>query len=107
MLNTNSLSDSGPWAWPPARHPPIAFSHYFSESEGHSIWKIDIHHQLTCLAGGGKAGYRDGTGTEARFNDPSEIDLDAAGNLYVADTGNDAIRKITPEGVVTTVYKAP
>jgi len=62
---------------------------------------------LSILAGDATIeGTMDGTGTAARFKWPQGIAIDSNGNLYVADTGNFVIRKITPEGVVTTVAGA-
>ena len=49
------------------------------------------------------AGSADGTGAAARFDHPTGVAVDSAGNVYVADNGNAAIRKITPTGTVTTV----
>lgn len=59
---------------------------------------------MTTLAGtAGLAGSNDGTGAAARFNRPSGVALDSAGNIYIADSGNDTIRKLTPAGAVTTI----
>jgi DNA-binding beta-propeller fold protein YncE len=58
---------------------------------------------VTTFAGNGIAGNADGHGTSATFNGPYGIVVDAAGNVYVADTGNNLIRKVDPTGVVTTV----
>jgi sugar lactone lactonase YvrE len=52
---------------------------------------------------GGITGFADGSGEGARFDAPSGLALDASGNLYVADTANNAIRRVTPEGIVTTI----
>lgn len=76
---------------------------YVTEGSG-IIRKITPDGQVTTLAGTAQAlGSADGVGAAARFNNPRGIATDASGNIYVADTGNHTIRKITPNGVVSTV----
>ena len=58
---------------------------------------------VTTIAGSGQAGSQNGLGTQASFNDPAGITIDALGNLYIADANNNLIRKITPAGMVSTV----
>ena len=75
---------------------------YLADTENHKIRKITPEGVVTTLAGGGAAGATDSTSNIATFNNPNGVAIDAAGNVYVADTGNHKIRKITPAGVVTT-----
>ncbi len=58
---------------------------------------------FTTFAGLGGPGTDDGTGTAARFNQPGGMATDGVGNMYLADTNNHVIRKISPAGVVTTL----
>ncbi len=90
---------------------PKSSTLYFSDSYAIYQWK-ETTKQATVLAGSGKVGSADGTGTAARFNDVWTMTTDAAGNIYLADnykytTGSGGnhqrIRKITPEGVVTSL----
>src|ERR1044071_8577340 len=70
--------------------------------ESNRIRKISPDGTVSTLAGGSE-GFADGNGASASFNSPSAIALGPDGNLYVADTGNNRIRKITPTGKVSTV----
>jgi len=76
---------------------------YVADNGNNVIRKISSKGAVTTLAGSGYRGIVDGTGTAAAFNQPTAICIDVAGNIYVADTGNSEIRKITPQGVVTTI----
>ncbi|WP_421978791.1 Ig-like domain-containing protein [Roseivirga seohaensis] len=76
---------------------------YVTERDNNLVRKIAPNGVVTTLAGTGASGSTDGPGLSASFNYPSGITLDAAGNVYVADNGNNKIRKITPDGEVTTV----
>lgn len=77
------------------------------------IWRLTPDGAAGPFAGrpgrtmGETEGFVDGPGADARFSRPSDLTVDAQGNVYVADSGNGAIRKLTPEGVVSTVFGQP
>ena len=64
---------------------------------------LAITPEVTTFAGSGSQGSADGTGTAATFYDPSGVAVDGSGNVYVGDTYNHLVRKITSAGVVTTL----
>ncbi|MBI5598252.1 MAG: SMP-30/gluconolactonase/LRE family protein [Deltaproteobacteria bacterium] len=76
---------------------------YVADSGNNAIRKITPDGAVTTIAGGMMAGYRDGRGREALFSWPTGIALDALGNMYVCDSNNNKIRRVTPDGVVSTV----
>ncbi|GAB3435445.1 hypothetical protein GCM10027320_20220 [Massilia solisilvae] len=83
---------------------------YVLDIENHVVLKLDASGKATVLAGSpGLAGYRDGKGGEARFHfsGRSMLALDSSGNLGIADSCNAVIRKMTPDGVVTTLSGVP
>lgn len=85
---------------------------YIADTQNDKIRKITISDvgevTVSTFAGTGTEGYADGEGTEAQFNKPKGVAVDIHGNVYVADTGNHRIRKITTsaEGVVTVTTLA-
>ena len=76
---------------------------YVADSYNHKIRKISPTGVVSTLAGTGTAEYTDGPGNVAAFNQPQGIAVDISGNVYVADSYNNRIRKITPGGVVSTI----
>ena len=76
---------------------------YVADALNHAIRKITPSGEVTTFAGDGMIGSDDGPGTVASFNFPSAVAVDADGNVYVTDTNNHSIRKITPSGEVTTL----
>jgi sugar lactone lactonase YvrE len=84
---------------------------YVSDGGNHRIRKITSGGVVTTIAGSGGVGdgngaYLDSTSLNARFYFPQGLSIDRTGNLYVADLGNDAIRKISTDGLVTTLAGA-
>jgi sugar lactone lactonase YvrE len=77
---------------------------YVADETNNDIRKITSSGNVTTLAGSADhSDSLDGVGAAASFAQPHGVAVDAAGNVYVADTGNNLIRKITPAGVVTTL----
>ena len=84
---------------------------YVADQDNHAIRKITANSTVSTVAGSftgsgaaGFSGSADGAGkTAARFNKPSDVAVDSAGNIYVADSGNHAIRKISTNGTVSTL----
>jgi sugar lactone lactonase YvrE len=76
---------------------------YVADTGNHAIRKIAADGTVTTLAGNGKPGFADGRGAAAQFNGPVGVAVDDAGIVYVADTYNDRIRRIAPDGTVSTV----
>lgn len=76
---------------------------YVADEGNNKIRKITSAGVVTTLAGSGSLGSADGTGTGASFRHPNGVAVDASSNIYVSDTGNHLIRKITSAGVVTTL----
>lgn len=81
---------------------------YVTDTYNHVIRRITPAGVVSTFAGrAGESGSADGAATAARFNRPYGITFDSAGNLHVADYGNNIIRRITPAGVVSTIAGSP
>lgn len=76
---------------------------YVADRGNNLIRVISPEGDVSTLAGSGKVGFADGKGKDARFNAPTGIVVDGNGNVYVADQVNNRIRKISPEGDVSTL----
>ena len=80
---------------------------YVADTNNHCIRKVTLAGVVTTIAGTPEVpAYSDGTGTDAAFTFPTALAIAPNGDIYVADSGNELIRKITPQGVVTTVSQA-
>ena len=102
--NTDGTGTAATFSYPVGVAQDSSGNVYVADATNHSIRKITSAGVVTTFAGGaGISGTTDGTGTAARFNYPTGVTVDSSNNLYVADTTNNTIRKITSAGVVTTL----
>jgi sugar lactone lactonase YvrE len=78
---------------------------YFSDRKNNRVRRVDRHGVITTIAGSGVPGFAGdgGPATAARLNSPVGLAIDAGGNLYVADSGNNRVRRVDPHGVITTI----
>jgi len=78
---------------------------FITDTENHRVRKVDSNGTITTLAGTGTAGYNGDNipATTAQLNNPHGIAVDAAGNVYIADSPNQRIRRVAPDGIITTV----
>ncbi|HMC63759.1 MAG TPA: hypothetical protein VKI65_02360, partial [Gemmataceae bacterium] len=77
---------------------------YVADYLNHAIRALDLGtKQVTTVAGNGKAGFANGKGDQAQFNQPYNVKIGAGGRLYVPDQNNHAVRRIDPDGTVSTV----
>lgn len=112
LLRINPQGEATPWLEKREGRPALVLptglartpdgTLYIASSGNHSIYRYR-NQQLTLFAGSGKASLQDGQGEAASFNLPWGLCLDSTQNLYVADHGNHALRKITPTGQVSTL----
>ncbi|MCX6954222.1 MAG: hypothetical protein NTV51_18890, partial [Verrucomicrobia bacterium] len=86
----------------------LAGNLYITDTGSHTIRKVSPAGVVSTLAGAAfTSGTAGGPGSAARFNSPEGITVDTAGNLYVADRFNHAVRRIAPDGFVTTIGGLP
>jgi hypothetical protein len=107
--SADGTNSAARFAWPHGVAVDGAGNVYVADSFNSTIREVTpagTNWLVTTLAGRATSGYgggTDGTGSAARFNTPFGVAVDSAGNVYVADLGNDTIRKVTPAGEATTL----
>jgi outer membrane protein OmpA-like peptidoglycan-associated protein/sugar lactone lactonase YvrE len=76
---------------------------YVADTYNNAIRKISPSGEVTTFVGDGRAGYKDGDGRTARISTPLSLSMDMYDNLYIVDSKNKAIRKVSPSGMVSTL----
>lgn len=104
-----TVASSSAWGGPLDSKIDGAGNIYVADWGGHAVYKIDLQGRSTLLAGrpgvAGTAG-DGGPSTSALLSGPTGVAVDAAGNVYISDSNNDRIRKISTNGIITTVVGA-
>jgi RHS repeat-associated protein len=102
--------DGGPAVQAKLRHPSGVIvdgsgNIYIADTLNHCIRKVDTSGIITTVAGNGTEGYSGdgGPAAQAKLRHPSGVAVDASGNIYIADTHNNRIRKVDTSGIITTV----
>lgn len=82
-----------------------ALNAYFASPDVHSVFKLSQNGVLAPVAGNSRPGYSGdgGPSVSALLNSPGSVAMDGAGNLFIADTGNNRVRRVSPSGMITTV----
>ena len=78
---------------------------FVADQNDNRVWKVDTSGKITTLAGNGVPYYGgdNGPAQNAALNAPGALAIDSANNIYICDTGNNLVRKVTPAGVISTV----
>jgi len=102
--------DGGPAIAAQLNHPRDAEvgvdgSLYIADTNNNRIRKVSIHGAISTIVGTGRSGYSgdEGPAINAQLNRPRDVEVGADGSLYIADTDNHCIRKVTPDGVISTL----
>ena len=101
--SVNGIGTSARFKFPRGLTVDADFNFYVADTGNHTIRKMSVDGDVYTLAGSaGKPGSTDASGSLARFNGPTGVDVDGQSNVYVADRGNHTIRKISSTGAVIT-----
>ncbi len=100
---TNGAGTAASFTWPNGIAVDPQGNVYVADTYNSLIRKITPGGMVSTLAGAGISGHTNGNVASASFNGPTGVAVDSSGNVYVADQGNNLIRKITPSGTVSTL----